>query len=86
MKKNVRTYVRMCLCICKHLLHLTIRTSRFIKHLFSTDIVISLEQSQYSVPNENSSLSVVITMSNVASQDVVVEVSVIDGTAIGKHM
>ena len=55
-------------------------------NLFSIDIVVSLEKSEYLVPNENSSLSVVITMSNVASQEVVVEVSVTDGTATGKHM
>ena len=50
-----------------------------------TDIVVSLEQSEYLVANENSSLSVTITMSDVTFQDVVVEVTVTDVTATGKH-
>ena len=49
-------------------------------------VVISLEQSEYLVLNENGSLSVTITMSDVTSQDVTVEVAITDGTATGKHM
>lgn len=47
------------------------------------DAVISLEQPEYLVTNENSTLPVVLTMSDLASLDVVVEVTVTDGTAIG---
>ena len=47
-------------------------------------MVISLEQSENLVLNENGSLSVAITMSNVTSQDVTVEVTVTDGTATGR--
>ena len=49
-------------------------------------IVISLDQSEYLVDNENNSLSVTITMNDVASQDVIVEVNVTDGSATGKHL
>ena len=48
--------------------------------------MISLEQSEYLVANENSSLSVVTTMSNVTSQDVIVQVTVSDGSASGKNV
>ena len=54
-------------------------------YLYPTGIVISLEQSEYLVANEDCSLSVVITMSNLASQDVIVEVTVSDGSASGKY-
>ena len=53
-------------------------------YLYPTDIVISLKQSEYLVANEDSSLLVVITMSNVTSQDVIVQVTVSDGSASGK--
>ena len=49
-------------------------------------VVISLEQSEYLVLNENDSLSVKIIMSNVTSQGVIVEVTITDGTATGKYM
>ena len=48
--------------------------------------MISLEQSEYVVYDENGSLSVTITISNVTSQDVIVEVTITDGTATGKNM
>ena len=48
--------------------------------------MISLEQSEYLVHNENGSLSVTITMSNVTSQDIIVEVTITDGTATGKYV
>ena len=47
------------------------------------DTVISLEQ-EYLVLNENGSLSVTITTSDVTSQDVIVEVTITDGTATGR--
>ena len=47
-------------------------------------MVISLERSEYLVLNENGSLSVAITTSDVTSQDVIVEVTVTDGTATGR--
>ena len=47
--------------------------------------MISLEQSEYLVANEDSSLSVVITMSNLASEDVIVQVTVSDGSASGRN-
>ena len=43
-----------------------------------------MEQSEYVVYDENGSLSVTITMSDVTSQDVIVEVAITDGTATGK--
>ena len=50
----------------------------------SPDIVVSLEQSEYVVYNEHGSLPVVIMMSDIALQDVIVEVTITDGTAKGK--
>jgi len=47
--------------------------------------VISLEQPEYLVTINNSALSVVITLSNVTSQDIAVEVNITDGTALGKQ-
>ena len=50
-------------------------------------VTVSLGQSQYLRTNENSSpLSLSITKSDVTTMDVIVEVTVTDGTAIGKHM
>jgi len=48
--------------------------------------MLSLGQLEYLVDNENTSLSVTITTSDVTSQDVIVEVTVTDGTATGKHI
>ena len=47
-------------------------------------VVISLEQSKYLVLNESGPLTVTIMMSNVTSQDVIVEVTITDGTATGR--
>ena len=55
-------------------------------YLISIDkiVMISLEQSQYLRTNENSSpLSLSITKSDDTTIDVVVEVTITDGTAIG---
>ena len=49
-------------------------------------VVISLEQSEYAIYDENGSLSVTITMSDVTSQNVIVEVTITDGTATGKYV
>ena len=51
----------------------------------STLVVISLKQSEYLV-REDDTLSVTITMSDVSSQDVIVEVTVTDITTIGKQV
>ena len=48
--------------------------------------MVSLEQSEYLVTNEDGPLSIAVTMSDVQSQDIVVEVTVSDGTATGKSM
>ena len=53
--------------------------------MWLTDIVISLEQSEYLVTDENDALSVTIVMSDITSQDVIVEVTITDGTATGKY-
>ena len=44
---------------------------------------MSLSQSQYSVAESVTSLSVTITLSSVASEDVMVEVTLSDGSATG---
>ena len=46
--------------------------------------MVSLEQPEYIVTNEDGPLSVTITMNDVVSQDVVVEVTITDGTATGE--
>ena len=46
--------------------------------------MISLEQSHVSVYENSSLLSVFITKSDETTKDVIVEVTVTDGTAIGK--
>ena len=48
-------------------------------------VVISLEQSEYLVTNEDDVLLVNITMSDVKSQDIIVQVTITDETATGKH-
>ena len=48
--------------------------------------MVSLEQSEYLVTNEDGPLSVTITTNDVASQDVIVEFTITDGTATGKSM
>ena len=53
--------------------------------LCTIDTVVSLEQSEYLVADENDTLSVSIVMSDVTSQDVIVEVTISDETATGKH-
>ena len=54
--------------------------------LTDTIVMISLEHSQYLRTNENSNpLSVSITKGQVTTIDVIVEVTVTDGTAIGKQ-
>ena len=50
----------------------------------SPDTVVSLEQSEYVVYNEHGPLSVTIVMNDITLQDVIVEVTVTDGTAKGK--
>ena len=44
---------------------------------------MSLNQSEYSVAEDNTSLTVTVTMSSRASEDVMVEVTVSDGSANG---
>ena len=44
---------------------------------------MSLSQSQYSVMESNNSLAGTITLSNKASEDVIVEVTMSDGSANG---
>ena len=46
--------------------------------------MVSLEYSEYLVYKECGPLSVTIKMSDIALQDVIVEVTVTDGTAKGK--
>lgn len=48
--------------------------------------MVSLEQSEYLVTNEDGPLSVTIIMNDVQSEDIVVEVTITDGTATGKSM
>ena len=57
-------------------------------HIYSTDaiIYISLEQIKYSVNINDRQLSVPVTASAVAPQDIIVEVTITDVTAIGKHL
>ena len=45
--------------------------------------MVSLSQSQYSVAESDTSLTVNITLSSTASEDVIVEVTIRDGSAIG---
>ena len=52
--------------------------------LYLTDIVVSLEYSEYLVHKEHGPLSVTVMMSDIALQDVIVEVTITDGTAEGK--
>ena len=44
---------------------------------------MSLSQPQYSIPESDTSLSVTITLSSATSEDVMVEVTLIDGSADG---
>ena len=44
---------------------------------------VSLNQSQYSVVESNNSLTGTITLSSIASEDVIVEVTISDGSANG---
>ena len=46
--------------------------------------MVSLEYSEYLVYKEHGPLSVTIKMSDIALQDVIVEVTITDGTAEGK--
>ena len=48
--------------------------------------MVSLSQSQYSVAESDTSLSVIIILSSRASEDVMVEVTLSDGSAYGKVM
>ena len=51
------------------------------------DAIVSLEESEYFVCNERSpSIHIAITANHVISQDVIVEVTVKDGTAAGKQL
>ena len=52
--------------------------------LYLTDIVVSLEYSEYLAYKEHGPLSVTVMMSDIALQDVIVEVTITDGTAEGK--
>ena len=45
--------------------------------------MVSLAQSQYSVAESDASLTVVITLSSRTSEDVMVEVTISDGSANG---
>ena len=47
------------------------------------DAMVSLSQSQYSVAESDSSLTVGITLSSRTSEDVMVEVTISDGSANG---
>ena len=49
-------------------------------------LVISLEESEYSVAEENGPLALTITMNDEPSQDFMVEVSVTDKTARGMEL
>ena len=53
-------------------------------YIYLSDIVVSLEYSEYVVYKEHGPLSVTIMMSDIALQDVIVEVTITDGTAEGK--
>ena len=65
-------------------------TWRFISNVYyikecywSIGATVSLSRSQYSVSESDASLSVTITLSSVASEDVLVEVTISDGSATG---
>lgn len=58
----------------------------YIYCTISTDTTISLERIEYLVNVSDSQLSVPVTASTVAPQDIIVEVIITDGTAIGKHV
>ena len=68
----VHAYVYMCIAIRWIFVHVI-------------DAVVSLEQSEYLVANEDGTVSVMITTSAVVSEDVIVEVTIKDGTATGKY-
>ena len=52
---------------------------------YTTDAVVSLERSENLIVNENSQLSVTITMNAIATQDVIVEVTVKADLAEGTY-
>ena len=54
--------------------------------MYKTGAVLSLEQSEYIITDENSTLSVVVTMNEVTSQDVIVEVTITDETTTGTYV
>ena len=54
--------------------------------LMDAVVTISLEQLQDLTDENSNSLSLSVTKSNTTSIDVIVEVTVTDGTAIGKHI
>ena len=53
------------------------------KIIWSTEATVSLGQSQYSVVENNNSLTGTITLSSRTSEDVIVEVTISDGSANG---
>ena len=56
---------------------------RIKEYYWPIGATVSLSQSQYSVAESDNSLSVIIMLSNRASEDVMVEVTLSDGSANG---
>ena len=55
----------------------------FVNIIWSTGATVSLSQSQYSIAESNNSLTGTITLSSRTSKDVIVEVTINDGSANG---
>lgn len=75
-----------------HIYHVHVYLSMYVHNVatrwiftHTIDAVISLGQSEYLVGNEEGAVSVMITMSAVVSEDVIVAVTIKDGTATGKY-
>ena len=49
-------------------------------------LLVSLEQSEYLVANKFGSLSVFVKVNDITSQDIIVEVTVTNGTALGEYI
>ena len=84
---DIRTYVPPCIGMHTYMypvMYISIRICTYIK-LYNkyVDGVLSLEHSNYTVDDRIDVLSVTILLSSVASKDVIVVVTITDGTATG---
>ena len=84
---DIRTYVPPCIGMHTYMypvMYVSIRICTYIK-LYNkyVDGVLSLEHSNYTVDDRIDVLSVTILLSSVASKDVIVVVTITDGTATG---